>query len=112
MISSDDARSRLTQIKPAFPWPGNPGLPYGVERVGGTRSEGRVGGRQGLRNVAGSVSVADHPRAVLSGKRILLGDDVMTTVATVAAGTRTLQRAGVSVVDVLTIARVVRTHSG
>lgn len=51
-----------------------------------------------------------HPRwaAKLSGKTVLLVDDVLTTGATVEACARILQRGGARHVDVLTLARVVR----
>lgn len=51
-----------------------------------------------------------HPRwaSAVSGKSVLLVDDVLTTGATVEACTRVLQRGGARHVDVLTLARVVR----
>jgi len=51
-----------------------------------------------------------HPRwaGELSGKSVLLIDDVLTTGATVEACARVLQRGGARHVDVLTLARVVR----
>ncbi len=91
---------------------GKPVLPDGLQRHRETKSQGRLGRRQRLRNVAGSVRVPDNRRQLLSGKRVLLIDDVMTTGATVGVCTRALRRAGVQSVDVLTIARVVRSHGG
>lgn len=51
-----------------------------------------------------------HPRwaSAVSGKSVLLVDDVLTTGATVEACTRVLQRGGARHVDVLTLARVIR----
>jgi ComF family protein len=51
-----------------------------------------------------------HPRwtSAVSGKSVLLVDDVLTTGATVEACTRILQRGGARHVDVLTLARVIR----
>ena len=51
-----------------------------------------------------------HPRWAdkVSGKTVLLVDDVLTTGATVEACARILQRGGSRHVDVLTLARVVR----
>jgi ComF family protein len=73
-----------------------------------TKSQGRMS-RSGRRaNVRGAFAVAPRHRARLAGARVLLVDDVMTTGATVEAATRCLLRAGAGVVDVLTLARVVR----
>lgn len=60
------------------------------------------------RNVAGAFSVHRAWQGRLSGQRILLIDDVLTTGATVSACARTLRRGGAAGVDVLVLARVVR----
>lgn len=59
------------------------------------------------RNVAGAFR--PHPDLVgrLRGRRIILVDDVITTGSTVAAISRTLVKAGVDKVDVISFARVV-----
>ena len=59
------------------------------------------------RNVAGAF--AAHPDLVgrLRGRRVILVDDVITTGSTIAAITRTLTKAGVDKVDVISFARVV-----
>lgn len=58
-------------------------------------------------NVRGAFAVPAKARRLVSGRRVLLIDDVYTTGATVAAATRALKRGGATAVDVLTFARVV-----
>ena len=59
------------------------------------------------RNVAGAFRA--HPDLItrLKGSRVILVDDVITTGSTIAAITRTLTKAGVDKVDVISFARVV-----
>jgi ComF family protein len=58
------------------------------------------------RNVAGAFTV--KPGVNLSGKRVLLIDDVMTTGATGSACAAALKRGGATSVSLLTLARVDR----
>lgn len=58
------------------------------------------------RNMAGAFRA--RPRADLTGKHLLLIDDVMTTGATAGACAVTLKRAGAQSVSLLTVARVDR----
>ena len=73
-----------------------------------------TGSQAGLRakerrsNVREAFDVHPRWRPDVSGKAVLLVDDVLTTGATVEACARVLERAGATRVDVLTLARVVR----
>ena len=58
-------------------------------------------------NLHGAFRVGESEKARVAGRHILLVDDVLTTVTTVEACIRTLLRAGVEAVDVVTLARVV-----
>lgn len=72
-----------------------------------TPSQGKRSPVARRRNVAGAFAVrrAEEVR----GKRVVLVDDVFTTGATVEECARVLKRAGAARVDVLTVARVVRS---
>jgi len=64
------------------------------------------------RNVKGAFRLGRGGLAAISGKRVLLVDDVLTTGSTVSACAGVLKWAGASGVDVLTAARVVRAEDG
>ena len=86
------------------------GLPWQVARGvlvrhRPTASQTGLDRRARARNVRGAFAVS-RPEAV-TGRRILLVDDVMTTGATVDACARVLRTAGAERVDVLTLARAV-----
>ncbi|HKR18535.1 MAG TPA: ComF family protein [Stellaceae bacterium] len=77
-----------------------------LERRRATPPQGRSGRTERRRNVRGAFSLK-RSRAV-TGRRVLLVDDVLTTGATVSECARTLLDAGAESVDVLTLARTVR----
>lgn len=76
-----------------------------VRRTKRTRRQIGLGPRAREENVRGAFTVTPAGREALFGRRIVLVDDVYTTGATVAAVTRTLKRAGVTDITVLTFAR-------
>jgi ComF family protein len=86
------------------------GVPVALDllrRRRATPSQGRLSRSGRRRNVQGAFEVGREKRARLTGRRVLLIDDVLTTGATVEACSATLLRAGAASVDVLTLARVV-----
>lgn len=75
-----------------------------------TKSQGEMASaRSRMKNVAKAFAVAKDAR--LSGKTVVLVDDVLTTGATVTACAKALRRAGAAAVSVVTVARVVRPLS-
>lgn len=81
------AQGALKRIKPT------------AQQVGLTRSERGA-------NVQGAFSVPAENRAAVTGRRLVLIDDVLTSGATVDCCARALLRAGAANVDVLIFARV------
>lgn len=71
-----------------------------LHQVGLTRA-------QRLDNVAGAFAVEPERRGWVTGMKLVLVDDVLTTGATIEACARVLRRAGAARIDVLTAARVV-----
>jgi len=74
-----------------------------IERKKNTRSQAGMDGNARLSNVKGAFYLKDPSE--VSGKRILVVDDVMTTGATVNECAKTLKKGGAREVHVLTLAR-------
>lgn len=89
------------------------GLPVidALRRVRATAVQASLSNRGRRRNVTGAFA-ARRAAARLTGKRVLLIDDVMTTGSTAAACAQVLKRAGVERVALLTVARVDRRLDG
>jgi ComF family protein len=73
-----------------------------VQQVGLSKSERAL-------NVQGAFKVPSEGKAEVTGRRLILVDDVLTSGATVDACARALLRAGAASVDALVFARVVET---
>ena len=78
----------------------------GLARRRRTRSQGRLNPTERRRNVGGAFAVTKAGKTRVSGRRVVLVDDVLTTGATVEAYASALRRGGAKSVDVLTLARV------
>lgn len=79
-----------------------------LKRSRPTPSQANMNARARHRNVAGAFKVASSARSRLENRHVLLVDDVMTTGATLKAASKALLHEGVTQVDVLVLARVVR----
>jgi ComF family protein len=80
-----------------------------LSRTRATASQGHMTRAQRHDNVSGAFAVAEKYRGNVQGKNVLLIDDVFTTGATVVACAKALKRAGAVKVNVLTLARVLRS---
>ena len=85
-----------------------PCLLRALKRQKYTQTQGYLRESARKRNVKNAFSISSKEADKLKGTRILLIDDVYTTGATVTECANTLLNVGVSNVDVLTIARVVK----
>ena len=81
-------------------------LPDALIRRRATDTQGGKAGSGRKRNVAGAFEVPADRTAQVSGKRILLIDDVLTTGATAEGCARALKAAGACRVDLAVVARV------
>jgi ComF family protein len=85
---------------------GKPYAPLVLRRTKATASQVGLTSDQRRRNVQGAFSVPESARAFISGRQVLLVDDVVTTGSTVDAAAGALLRGGAAAVDVLALARV------
>lgn len=83
--------------------------PLILTRIKNTRQQIGLTTKARRLNVSGAFKVRPQMQPLLSGKRVLLIDDVYTSGASVKAAAKTLLRAGATSIDVLTFAKV---HSG
>lgn len=84
-------------------------VPDALVRTRNTPSQGRLKPGERAKNVRGAFAVRPGRVEAIAGRRVVLVDDVLTTGATAEACTRALARAGAAAVDVLTLARVIRS---
>ena len=87
---------------------GRPYAPDLLRRRRQTPSQSGLSAAHRRRNVAGVFAINPRWQDRISGKRVLLVDDVFTTGATVERAAAVIIRSGASAVDVLTVARVER----
>ena len=80
--------------------------PLALLRVRPTKPQVGLSRQQRRENVANAFTVAHGRKDAVSGKKIVLVDDVITTGATAEACARALKRAGAARVDVLALAMV------
>ena len=80
--------------------------PLALLRVRSTKAQVGLSRQQRRENVANAFAVAKHRKDAVTGKKVVLIDDVITTGATAAACARALKRAGAARVDVLALAMV------
>ena len=83
-----------------------PVLPDALQRTRRTAPLDEKSPEERAREVAGSLRVRPNRAAAVSGRTVLLVDDVMTSGATANACAAALLAAGASAVDVLVAARV------
>lgn len=88
---------------------GLPHAPHVLRRVRHTPPQGHKTRDQRRQNIARAFAIAESQRPHILNKRILLVDDVFTSGATLNECINTLLQAGATTVDVLTLAKVVKS---
>ena len=83
-----------------------PYAPHILKRHKNTKQQIGLNEAERQRNLSGAFSIYENQKFEISGRNILLVDDVYTTGATAKAAARTLNRAGAKSVDVLVFAKV------
>lgn len=86
-------------------------LPDSLYRVRSTPVQGHMKVDARARNVKNAFAVREKDKAKVTGKNILLIDDVYTTGATVGECAKALLKAGAAQVNVLTLARVAKGYN-
>jgi len=89
---------------------GTPALVGALQRRRATTAQGK-GYKARHENVKGAFAVNPALAAQLAGKTILLVDDVYTSGATIRECTKVLKKAGVTAVNVVTLARTINPHN-
>ena len=84
--------------------------PEALRRIRPTEQQIGLSRTQRASNVQGAFKVATDRQSLITGRRVVLVDDVLTSGATVDACARALLRAKAASVDVLVFARVVDAH--
>ena len=89
---------------------GVPSFTHALERRGNAPPQSSVKSvEERMKNMTDRFTVKNRLESLFRGKRMLLIDDVMTTGATASAVADVLVHAGAAAVDVLTLARALRT---
>lgn len=89
---------------------GNSYIPDLLIRNRATPTQGHLNYNERKKNVRAAFAVNEKMHEGVTGKTILLLDDVYTTGSTVKECTKTLLRSGAAAVHILAVARVVRPH--
>ncbi|MEM8795563.1 MAG: ComF family protein [Pseudomonadota bacterium] len=82
-----------------------------LQRIRPTKPQVKLDQRARRKNVEGAFVVSENGRSAISGRKVLLIDDVVTTGATINACAETLLRENAQSVDVLAFAKVVDDDS-
>lgn len=82
---------------------------HGLRRNRATESQGHKTREQRHQNIRAAFQVPEKYHAHIKDKRVVLIDDVLTSGATVTEAARVLLKSGAASVDVLTLAKVVRS---